>query len=372
MKTLDKNKLLMDITTRQQMYIEGVKLGERKKFDKVLRELSDEFKDLLHSVKYNTLDEMSKVELNVLLVKIRKFQQRIYSKYTEDIVKQLEKFMKVNTNQTKRLMAYAKIQFKFDDFDESLEPLSNTKANNVIEKEKEENNFIPIFGSLPIDGSDEGFNKFWKLMLASPLPANGVMLKDFINAFSVSAQASIENLIRQGYVNGWTIRETLAQLVGTTSGERGQIQRISTQNDSVMSTAFQFVAAMSGSAVSSAVFGRYIWLSVMDNRTTVICRSRNLKIYVYGVGPLPPAHIRCRSHTMPLEGSINLDDRNDFKFYNWASRQPLRFLISVYGVAMANAIKNGTAKESDFDEFTAVEPLDLEEYGGMDDLILLH
>lgn len=370
MKPLDKNKLLMDITTRQQIYIEGVKLGERKKFDKVLRELSEEFKDLLQSVKYNTLDQMTKVELDVLIVKIRKFQKKIYSQYTETIVDQLQRFMKVNTNQTKRLLAYSKIQFKLDDFDESIDLLDDKEASDIIEEEKEENSFIPIFGSLPIDGSDKGFNKFWALILAAPLPANGMMLQEFIDQFSLSARSSIENIIRQGYVNGWTIKQTLAAIVGIESGERGQLQRISTQNDSVVSTVMQFVAAMSGAAVASAAFGRYIWLSVMDNRTTVICRHRNLQIYVYGKGPLPPAHIRCRSHTMPLEGSINLDDRNDFKFYNWASRQSLRFLVSAFGVTLATKLKNGTAKAEDFDEFTATEALSIEEYDSMDSLIL--
>lgn len=371
MKSLDKNKLLMDITTRQQLYIEGVKLGERTKFDKVLRELSEEFESLLRGLKYNTLDQMTKVELDILIVKIRRFQKKIYSKYTEDILSQLNLFMKANTNQTKRLMAYAKIQFKLESFDNSVDLLDDAESLTIINEEKEENSFVPIFGSLPIDGTDKGFNKFWALMLAAPLPANGMLLQDFIDHFSLSARSSIENIIRQGYVNGWTVKETIAAIVGMQSGERGQLQRISTQNDSVVSTLIQFVAAMSGAAVSSAAFGRYIWLSVMDNRTTVICRHRNLNIYVYGVGPLPPAHIRCRSHTMPVEGSINLDDRNDFKFYNWASRQPLRFLVSVFGLELAQKLKDGTADEKDFDEFTAVNSLSVEEYDGMDNLILL-
>jgi len=45
---------------------------------------------------------------------------------------------------------------------------------------------------------------------------------------------------------------------------------------------------------------RYLWNSVLDNRTTPICRSLDGKIFRVGKGPLPPQHFNCRSSTLAL------------------------------------------------------------------------
>ena len=42
---------------------------------------------------------------------------------------------------------------------------------------------------------------------------------------------------------------------------------------------------------------RYRWISVLDSRTTDVCRGRSNKVYEVGVGPIPPAHPNCRCST---------------------------------------------------------------------------
>lgn len=370
MKPLDEARLLMDITTRQQMYIEGVKLGQRREFERVLRELSDEFRLVLGKLKFATLDQMTKMELNVLLLTIRRFQSRIYSQYSERLIKQLQAFMRADVKQNKRIIGYAKLQFNFEEYDKSLPKLNNETASKLVIEEKEDENLTPLFGLLAINGTDEGFSKFWSTIINNPIPASGALILPFIKSFLNTSQASLENTIRQGYSNGWTPQETISEIVGISGGEKGKLNTVLNNNDAVVATAIQVIAAAGSAAVSSAMFEYYVWLSVMDNRTTVICRSRNQKVYKYGVGPMPPAHIRCRSHIMPLHGG-KLDDRIDTSFYNWASQQPLAFLVSVFGTTVAASYKNGTASEKDKNGFTAVRPLTIQEFEEMDDLILL-
>ncbi len=45
---------------------------------------------------------------------------------------------------------------------------------------------------------------------------------------------------------------------------------------------------------------RELYVAVLDNRTTAICRSLNGKVYPAGSGPYPPLHWNCRSTRVPL------------------------------------------------------------------------
>jgi SPP1 gp7 family putative phage head morphogenesis protein len=90
----------------------------------------------------------------------------------------------------------------------------------------------------------------------------------------------------------------------------------------VIETAIAHAAAVVSAGVSSAFFGKYAWVSVIDAVTTDICRSRNGNVYVYGKGPLPPAHMRCRSHTIPVASGTAL--RND-GMNEWLAWQPASF-----------------------------------------------
>jgi SPP1 gp7 family putative phage head morphogenesis protein len=45
---------------------------------------------------------------------------------------------------------------------------------------------------------------------------------------------------------------------------------------------------------------RELYVAVLDNRTTAICRSLNGKVFPVGSGPYPPLHWNCRSTRVPL------------------------------------------------------------------------
>ncbi len=354
---LSDNMRLYDIATRGQVYIEGVKVQYAREFNFVLAELRLEISRILARVKYKTLDGLTKAELNKLVVTLRESQSRIYSAYTQQILKQLKDFMRADLEMNRRAYVYAKFEFDEERYGKPQIP-SDARAIKFLKEENNQANFIPLFGLAAITGNND---RLWSAVTNAPIPANGLYLVPFVKTFAVSAQASVENTIRKAWANGWTIEETLQEITGEDNkqGTSSQLQRVGVQASAVVATAVQHVAAITGAAVMSALFGWYGWYSVMDGKTTEICISRNRKRYRFGQGPIPPAHIRCRSHIAPIVGT---DDIAAESFYTWAIRQPADVQNDILGEDVADELRNGNLKEKDLPKFESRQALTLDEF----------
>lgn len=291
------NRRLFDITTRNQLYIEGVKGGMFIGFQRMLAELSKELQDLFGRLQYRKLDLMNKSQLNVLLVRLRRVQTRVFGTYAGELVKQIEAFMNASLVVNRQM------------FGSFALPPEEAKDDNalvaLIPWFISQNQTTPLFGVAAITGAGAAL---WAKLRNLPMPANGVFVESFVKAFASSAQGQVEAVVKQAWANGLTVEELVAVLVGTPGavlggiqqGSASQVDRIKNQGKAVIDTAVQFVAAGVAAAVSSAFFNRYAWNSILDSATTDVCRSRNGKVYEYATGPRPPAHIRCRSHITPL------------------------------------------------------------------------
>ncbi len=362
---LSDNVRLYDIATRSQVYIEGVKVQYAREFNFVLAELRIELNRLLNRVKYKTLDGLTKAELNRLVLSLRESQSRIYSKYTQQLIKQLKDFMAVNLEMNRRAYSLAHAEMNMEDGEMNMEDGETTpkvptdaQAIEYIKQQNESSNIIPLFGIASVTGNND---RLWSAVTNAPIPANGLYLLPFVKTFATSAQAGVENTIRKAWSNGWTLQETIAELTGEDAkqGTSSQLQRVGVQASAVLATAVQHVSAIVGAGVVSALFGWYMWHSVMDSRTTEICSSRNHRRYRYGAGPIPPAHIRCRSHIAPIVG---IDDIAAETFYNWAVRQPADVQDDILGEANGESLRNGSLKEKDLSKYEATKPLTLEEF----------
>lgn len=356
---LTDNRRLYDIATRQQIYIEGVKVQFAKDFNSVLLDIRDELTKVLRRTRYSTLDGLTKLELNRLILSLRESQSRIYSAYTIQIIKQLKDFMAANLEVSRR--AYVQAFVELDDDPLVNEVVSDIKAKGILEDQNRTNGFIPLFGIAAVTGDT---NRIWSSITNAPIQANGLYLVPFIKGFTVSAQASVENIIRRAWANKQSVDDVLAELTGDngddgdTGGRTSQLGKINTQAGAVIATATQHVAGITAAGVQSVLFGRYTWYSVMDSRTTDICWSRNLHTYRYGEGPLPPAHIRCRSHIAP---NIGLADVASESFYTWLLAQPDEVQQDMLTEEDFQAAQDGDLKASDLNTYS-VEPLTLDEF----------
>jgi hypothetical protein len=349
---LSDNKRLFDISTRLQIYVEGVKVQQAREFNFVLAELRHELNRILSRVKYKTLDGLTKGELNRLVVSLRDSQSRIYSKYTSQLIEQLKLFMAANAEMNRRAWVFAKLE---ETEGENAKIPTDAEAIRWIEEQQPNN--VPLFGIGAAIGNNE---RLWSAVTNAPIPANGLYLLPFVKTFATSAQAGVENIVRKAWANGWTLEETISAITGEDArqGTSSQLQRVGVQASAVVATAVQHVSAIVGAGVVSALFGWYMWHSVMDSRTTEICSSRNHKRYRYGAGPIPPAHIRCRSHIAPIVGN---DDIAAVSFYTWAASQPEDLQNDILGEANAEALRNGSLKEKDLERYEP-RPLTLEAF----------
>lgn len=352
---LSDNKRLYDIATRLAVYTEGVKVYQARQFNFVLRDINEVLKKLLGRVRYRTLDGLSKAQLNKLVLELRESQSKIYSAYTEKLLAQLREFMAADLEVNRRAWVTGYIEL---DDDSSEDIISDEDAIQfLLDNPNADSN--PLFGIAAITGGDD---RIWSQVVNSPIPANGLYLLPFIKTFTTSAQAGVESLIRKAWANRWTVDETLRELIGEEGQRQGtssQLSRVNQQATSVIHTATAHVAAIVSAGVMSAVFGRYAWYSVMDGNTTEICRSRNRKIYRFGEGPLPPAHIRCRSHTAPV---ILGSDLAEETFYTWLARQPIGVQDDILGEDGGTAMRDGSLKASDIPKYESDKPLSYEEF----------
>lgn len=352
---LSDNKRLYDIATRMSLYVEGVKVHQSRQFGVVLREVEKELKNLLGRIRYRTLDGLTKGQLNKLILDLRNSQSKIYNNYTKTLLEQLQEFMRVDLQANRRAWVTGYVEL---DDDEPEKIIQDTAAIQFL-LEHVENEANPLLGIAAVTGGDD---RIWSHIVNTPIPANGLYLLPFIKTFSNSAQGSIENIIRKAWANRWTVDETLAAIIGEGLSEQGtasQLRRINAQASAVVHTSVAHVATIVGAGVMSAVFGRYAWYSIIDDRTTEICASRNRRIYRFGEGPLPPAHIRCRSHIAPTAAGSDIVEET---FYTWVARQPSEVQNDVLTEEGVEALRKGKLKSKDLAAYESIKPLSFQEF----------
>lgn len=356
---------VFDLVTRQAMFIEQVKLGETQAFNSVLAEIDEVFRNHLAQLNYATLDAMSKAQLNALLLALRTSQSSVYSRYQQQLIKRLNAFMGVAVVQTMRAAA-AVYKHDFDETPEpeELKPLSFDKAKVIVEQAMKENNSNSLFGFIVLGGTVKGFNFLWSKITNSPLPSGGSLMLSYINTAIASAMLNVENAVRNGYANRLTPAEVVRQVTvkrpASGTGPSTTLSRTGATMRAVANTVTQHVAQNAISAAASAVWPQYVWVSIIDERTSDICRERNLRTYRYGEGPLPPAHTGCRSHTMPFD--FWAKDFEMPSFFDWLKRQPLGFIKGVFGSKIAAKLKDGSIKRADFEKFAPSNPMSIAEF----------
>ena len=306
---------LFDALARQQIYIEGIKAGQTLVFAKAMRAISVDIKDKLSTIKYNQLDQMTKAELGFFLKTLRNSQSIIYSQYTSDLIDFLNQFMKKDHKLVAAII------------------LGTTSK----------------IASVPADE-----DVAWSAIVNAPIPASGLTLSPFLNSFSNKALADTINTVSRGYALKQDVRIVQAQL----TGQKGLADKIFNGGRAVTNTAIQFVGSNANSQTAKSVFGWYQWVAVLDDKTSDICLDLDGQVFRTGDGPLPPAHINCRSHAHYLENS---DPVIFSGWSNWIEKQPDSFVEDVFG---SSAIGKSSVKFGD------PKPLTLAQFVGKLDLMI--
>lgn len=316
---------LVEQSTRHQVYLERLKGGEVNQFAAFLKRIDRSIRLRLAG---EALTEYSRTRLNKLLKQINNDLSVIYSDYW------------------------------------------NTLSGNLIDLAEYEAGFEArsLGNVVGFEAVIPAATQVAAAVTAAPLSVRGTdggkLLEPFIKDWSANEVKRVSGAIRQGAFEGQTTQQILQVVRGTrANGYRDGVLAISNRNaEAIVRTAVQHVssvARMETWKANSDIVEGYRWSSTLDSKTSPICRSLSGKVFKTGNGPVPPAHIRCRSTTTPV-----LDSRFDFlsedatqaargpdgkvyrvdadlTYYQWLKKQPAAFQDQALGKTRAQLFRDG-------------------------------
>lgn len=339
MATKSNAPALVDVMTRHQIYLEAVKNHYGAEFDAIVQQLRRDIREIFFDIEVDKLDKLTKRELERFIRRLRTAQIQRFNVYTQQLLNDLKKFTE-----------------------------TDAEVNAEIMQETQEED-KPALSALAALLAAAGIGRLWAKVLASTIQANGMTPEQFMERFTEATTFGIETAMRRAHANKMTPQAALALILGTSrlNNRDGILRRATLQANGMTATLLQHAAGIVQAAVASQYFEKYRWVSVLDSRTTDICRSRNGKVYRYGEGPLPPAHVGCRSKTVPVEDAT--PDIPD-SYYDWIKRQPASVQDDVLGKTKADALRAGTAKKTDYDKLSVNSSLTLAKFKDKLKLIL--
>ena len=220
--------------------------------------------------------------------------------------------------------------------------------------------------------------------IAKPLPivnVESVLINDMLSDFENKEKKRILSAIRTGHFEGKTNQELIQQIRGTRKNKfkDGILQTTTRHAEAIVRTGVQQVANDARQEIArqnaDIVIGEQI-ISVMDSKTSVICRSLDHRIFKVGEGRRPPFHINCRSTfilvlDLKYRGKGNTDKRASYEgvtdnksYYEWLKSQPKSFQDDALGKSRAALFRDGGLSADDFARLNLnknFEPLTLDE-----------
>lgn len=196
----------------------------------------------------------------------------------------------------------------------------------------------------------------WATMYARPF--QGKLLREWLADLPANTTARVRQTIRQGYVDGLGALEIARQIRGT-RGQRGVMDISARGAEAMVRTAVAHTASTARDRTyrQSNKIEAVQWLSVLDHRTSNICRNNDGR-----VGPVrptqgwkpprgfqalkpqmarPPAHIGCRSTVVPITEGNRAALLTRATYNDWLSRQPESVQDDILGPTRGRLYREG-------------------------------
>lgn len=280
---------LFDIMLRRAVYVEGLKGGKNAAFHVVIGNLNREIRSELAHVDFADLSDLSRTAIRKLIASLKDAVRRIFDPWLKSLLAWLEEYVRADWDMLLGLSREA-----------GFEP----KARFA---DKEPSDLFAAF-------------------LKRPMAATGTLLLPFAAGFALGGAVRIERTVMTNVANRATKDDLLKALVGTPAllNKDGATDALERQARAVQNTIIQHLSAQLGETLADALTGWYDWISVLDGKTTRICIDRDGNRYQVGKGPIPPAHVNCRSTTVPVHKDAA--PTSAINFGMWASNQPEEFV----------------------------------------------
>lgn len=332
---------LFDALTRQQVYLEGYKNGLDGRFDPVLRGMYEDLRKALAKTNVRSLNELTRKRLQSLIREVQRLQLRRNDGFRADMLKELRAFAQGDMRMT--VAIYEEVEGK------------------TVDEAANEKNGLPLLGLLALRNTRKGRARLWALIENTPDGATGLTARQAINKYLGFVTRNVRELITRGYAEGWTVDQTLAAIFGTSKRRfrDGFAARAKRAGSAALHTVVQHVGQLVNQAVGSVFYKLYEWVSVIDLATTAICRSRDGNVYRYRKGPIPPAHYRCRSTTVPVKQGKTFQQ---LTYHAWLMQQPRAFVDDVVGNRVGGGLRSGRLTAVDLGPFRPRRSLTLSQF----------
>jgi len=326
--------LLYEIATRHAVYYEGLKTRASREFERFLRDMQEDI--LARLAKIDDPASLTARRLESLLEAIKK---TLDSKFQD----------------------YGKV------WDEQIREIGAYEGQFEVKALKQVVDFDAVLPSPA---------QIYTAAFSNPLsvegPDGGKLLEAFFRDWTEKNKTRIVNAIRLGAAQGQTTQEIVRRILGTRAAKfRDGIIEATRRDVTMMTrTALQHVAAQAREAVWQAnddIVKQVEWVSVLDARTSALCRGLDGRKFPVKKGPRPPLHIGCRSAVVPvLKGNLALlqeggsqfsrgEDgvefvKADLDYYDWIKTQGAGFQDSVLGPTRGKLLRDGGLSASRFQE----------------------
>lgn len=309
--------------TRHSVLLERLKAGEVKKFEAVLRKVDTHVREQLTRAELTTY---SRSRLEEFLARVGARLLEIYKAFNDRMQADLVDIALYEAAFESRSLAQALLIDSIMPTDALIRAVINTQP-------------------LQVSGID-----------------GGTLLKSFLNNWTRSESARVSNAIRLGVVQGQSNAEITRAIRGTAvQNFTDGVLAVSNRNArSVVQTAIQHVATtarMETLKANADVIPGYRWVSTLDRKTSALCKSLDGRVFEVGKGPLPPAHVNCRSTTVPVTKLSGLfadgvtrasvgaaggaQVAAGLSYYEWLKTQPAWFQDAALGPVRAQLFRNG-------------------------------
>jgi len=188
-----------------------------------------------------------------------------------------------------------------------------------------------------VEITEEESNALLAVLLASLVRGNS--LGQWLGGIRNNTKGQVRTHLLNGLNDKLSLNQILRSIRGTASKrfKDGIWNRTVNHLDSIINTAIQTYSNNAKAEVwKGAEIKKYIWLSVLDSRTSHICRGRSNNIYPVGDGPLPPAHPRCRSSVMLYQEGMDIPE----SYSEWLRKQPRGDVEDILGKGKAKLFLN--------------------------------
>lgn len=180
----------------------------------------------------------------------------------------------------------------------------------------------------------------WAAMYSRPF--QGRLLREWLRDLAANTARRVRQAISQGYVDGRSALDIAREIRGT-RGASGIMDISARGSEAMVRTAVAHTASTARARTYQAnrrIRGEQ-WVSVLDHRTTAICRGRDGNIYPKGEGPRPPAHVGCRSTMIPVTIGNKAALATRTTYNDWLKRQPESVQDDILGQKKAKLFREG-------------------------------